>query len=383
MNKKVKLNVLLFVAFSAIACNQGFSSASSHSSVSNRSSDYSSSEDVSSSQDQSSGPDIKTYHPINELWDDEDVFSKGVDYTLESTLSLAEANNFINNDFANNYNQVYRTKFTTIERIKKESHVIENRSTSTYSIKDRTEEKCGVRMVDSENKWMYQRTSEDSKNVYFVEDDLARHIVTENLYFYKDSSLYHVYASSSYYEGDEDKGTYEAYYQKISDLNEEEINSYFYLNSLSWSYFGSRGLSRIENKLGDNFISSTSYYTIEDYDIVDHQTDYSFASNGSGYFDCSVNDTSSYYFDNLRDYPSVEKTLLSSISYEQKYLLNISNYSSYEENFITTSISKSKTNQTLRNEIRQGNKILKEECDIFYPDLTKFAEKEYEPPIHK
>ena len=29
------------------------------------------------------------------------------------------------------------------------------------------------------------------------------------------------------------------------------------------------------------------------------------------------------------------------------------------------------------------NKILKEECDIFYPDLTKFAEKEYEPPISK
>ena len=37
----------------------------------------------------------------------------------------------------------------------------------------------------------------------------------------------------------------------------------------------------------------------------------------------------------------------------------------------------------LRNEIRQGNKILNEECEIFYPDLSKFAEKEYEPPIYK
>ena len=389
MNKKVKLSVLLLVAFSAIACNQGFSSASSHSSVlsqpstSNQSSDYSSLEDVSSSQNESSGPDEKTYHPINESWVDEDVFSKSVDYTLESTLSLTEANDFVNNDFANNYNQVSRTKFTTIERTKKESHIIENRSTSTYSIKDRIEEKCGVRMVDSENKWRYQRTSEDSKNVYFVEEDLVRHIVTESLYFYRDNYLYYVYANSSYYEGQEDRGTYESYYQIIPDLSEEEIDSYFYLHPLSWSYFGSSGLSKIENKLGDNFIRSTSYYTIEDYDIVDHQTNYSFASKDDGYFDCSVNDTCSYYFDNLRDYPSVEKTILSSISYEQNYLLNIVNYSSYEENFITTSISKSKTNQTLRNEIRQGNKILKEECGVFYPDLTKFAEKEYEPPIHR
>ncbi len=383
MNKKVKLSVLLLVAFSAIACNQGFSSASSHSSVSSQPSDYSSSEDVSSSHNQSSGPDIKTYHPINEAWVNEDVFSKSVDYTLESTLSLSEANDFVNNDFANNYNQVSRNKFTTIERTRRESHILENRSTSTYSIKDRIEEKCGVRMVDSENKWMYQRTSEDSKNVYFVEDDLVRHIVTENLYYYKDNVLYHVYASSSYYEGNEDKGTYESYYQKITGLNEEEINSYFYLNPLSWSYFGSRGLSKIENELGDNFMYSSSYYTIEDYDIVTHQTNYSFASKGQGYFDCSVNDACSYYFDNLRDYPSTEKTILSSISYEQKYLLNISNYSSYTENFITTSTSKSKTNQTLRNEIKQGNKILKEECDIFYSDLNKFAEKEYEPQIHK
>lgn len=389
MSIKVKFSVLLLVAFSTIACNQGFSSSFnqpssfSQSNLSSQSNDCSSSMAISSSENQSSIPVEKTYHPIDESWVDEDVFSKSVDYTLESTLSLAEANDFVNNDFANNYNQVSRTKFTTIERTKKESHIIENRSTSTYSIKDHIEEKYGVRMVDSENKWMYQRTSEDSKNVYFVEDDLVRHIVTENLYYYKDNYLYYVYANSSYYEGKEDKGTYEAYYQKIGGLSEEEIDSNFYLHPLSWSYFGSNGISNIENKLGNNFISSTSYYTIEDYDIVDHQTDYSFASNGSGYFDCSVNDTSSYYFDNLRDYPSVEKTLLSSISYEQKYLLNISNYSSYEENFITTSISKSKTNQTLRNEIRQGNKILKEECDIFYPDLTKFAEKEYEPPIHK
>lgn len=383
MNVKVKLSVLLLVAFATIACNQGFSSASSQSSSSSISSASSSSDAISSSQSQSSNSNEKTYHPINESWVNEDVFSKNVNYELTGMLSLSEAKDVVNNDFANNYSQVSRTKFTTIERTKIESHILENRSTSTYSIKDLFEEKCGVRMVDSENRWMYQRTSEDSKNVYFVEEDLLRHIVTEYLYFYKDNYLYYVYANSSYYEGQEDRGTYESYYQIIPDLSEEEIDSYFYLHPLSWSYFGSSGLSKIENKLGDNFIRSTFYYTIEDYDIVDHQTNYSFASKDNGYFDCSVNDTCSYYFDNLRDYPSTEKTILSSISYEQNYLLNISNYSSFAENFVTTSVSKSANDKTLRNEMRQGNRILDEECEIFYPDLSKFAKKEYEPPIHK
>ena len=383
MNVKVKLSVLLLVAFATIACNQGFSSASSQSSSSSISSASSSSDAISSSQSQSYNSNEKTYHPINESWVNEDVFSKNVNYELTGTLSLSEAKDVVNNDFANNYSQVSRTKFTTIERTKIESHILENRSTSTYSIKDYFEEKCGVRMVDSENRWMYQRTSEDSKNVYFVEEDLVRHFVTEYLYFYKDNYLYYVYVNSSYYEGQEDRGTYESYYQIIPDLSEEEIDSYFYLHPLSWSYFGSSGLSEIENKLGDNFIRSTSYYTIEDYDIVDHQTNYSFASKDNGYFDCSVNDTCSYYFDNLRDYPSTEKTILSSISYEQKYLLNVSNYSSFTENFVTISVSKNANDKTLRNEIRQGNKILDEECEIFYPDLSKFAKKEYEPPIHK
>ena len=192
MNVKVKLSVLLLVAFATIACNQGFSSASSQSSSSSISSACSSSDAISSSQSQSSNSNEKTYHPINELWVNEDVFSKNVNYELTGTLSLSEAKDVVNNDFANNYSQVSRTKFTTIERTKIESHILENRSTSTYSIKDRFEEKCGVRMVDSENRWMYQRTSEDSKNVYFVEEDLVRHIVTEYLYFYKDNYLYYV-----------------------------------------------------------------------------------------------------------------------------------------------------------------------------------------------
>ena len=145
MSIKVKFSVLLLAAFSTIACNQGFSSSSnqpssfSQSNLSSQSNDCSPSMAISSSENQSSIPVEKTYHPINESWVDEDVFSKSVDYTLESTLSLAEANDFVNNDFANNYNQVSRTKFTTIERTKKEplmvpifylSLIVGNRMTS-------------------------------------------------------------------------------------------------------------------------------------------------------------------------------------------------------------------------------------------------------------
>ena len=378
MNKKSKVSILLLVFFATVACEENFTSDSNESSVD-------SSSDVIPSpqnQPQSSNPDENIYNKICESWVNEDVFSKSVNYSLDSTLSLSEANELVNNDLTNNYNQVSRTKFSSIERTKKECYVTENHSTATYSIKERFEEKCTVSKFDSENKWKYSRTSEDSKNVYFVEDDLVRHVVNEQLYFYKDNYLYYVYAESSYYEGKEDKGIYKSYYQKIGGLSEEEMDSYFYIRPMAYSYFGNSGLSKIENKLGSNLINSTSYYTIEDYDILNHQTNYSFASKGSGCFDCYTSDACSYYFDNLRDYPSIEETLLSSISYEQKYLLNISNYSSFTENFITTSVSKSKDGKILRNEIRQGNKIQDEECEIFYPDLYKFAEKEYEAPIY-
>ena len=391
MNKIIKLSTLLLVTFTAIACERGFSitsnQSSNNSSINN---DLSSNNDSSISQDQSSSPSEQTsipeeipFHSIDESWVDEDVFATPVNYELNATLSLDEANNLVNNDFANNYNQTNRTKFTTIERTKIVSHTLDNRSTSTYSINYRTEEKCSVRKVDSVNKWCYQRTSEDSINDYFVEDDLVRHIVLEQLYFVRDNKFYYVRAESSYYEGQEDRGKFESYYQIIPDMSQEEIDSYFSLNPLTWSYFGNAGLSRIENKTGDNFIRSSSYYTIEDYDIVEHQTNCGFASKGNGYFDCLLTDSASYYFDNLRDYPSTERTVLNSIDYNQKYLLNISNYSSYTENYITNSVSKTRKGETLREATRQGKKIVKEECEIFYPDLSKFEEREYTPPIHK
>ena len=232
MNKSIKISSLLLVMFASIACEQGLSSGSKKSSKESSIVELSSSVDISSSTSAggTSVPDEIPYHPIDESWVDEDAFVKPVNYELTSTLSLEEATNLVNNDFANNYSQANRTKFTTIEKTKTVSHTLENRSTSTYSINYRTEEKCGVRKVDSVNKWHYQRTSEDSKNVYFVEDDLIRHMVLEQLYFYRDNQLYYVRAESSYYEGQEDNGKFEAYYQIIPDLSEEEIDSYFSIN---------------------------------------------------------------------------------------------------------------------------------------------------------
>ena len=116
MNKKSKVSILLLVFFATVACEESFTSDSNESSVD-------SSSDVIPSpqnQPQSSNPDENTYNKICESWVNEDVFSKSVNYSLDSTLSLSEANELVNNDLTNNYNQVSRTKFSSIERTKKD-----------------------------------------------------------------------------------------------------------------------------------------------------------------------------------------------------------------------------------------------------------------------
>ena len=75
----------------------------------------------------------------------------------------------------------------------------------------------------------------------------------------------------------------------------------------------------------------------------------------------------------------MEKNEISVISYHQDYLINISNYFTYEEDYLTKSVSKKYNGETIRDETIQGRKKIIEECNVFYPDLSKFEEREYTP----
>ena len=177
------------------------------------------------------------YHPIGPL-SDINVFSKDIEFAFSTDeINEETASNLINNDILPNSKSKTLTKMTGIASSKKESHVTVNRTTATYSVKDLIEEKHSITQIDSEKQWYYTKRIENTKTVYFKEDELNRHIVSESLYYVDDGCLYLVCAEQSYYEGMEDKGTFESYYYKMSDITEEEYTGLFTIRLESWTFF--------------------------------------------------------------------------------------------------------------------------------------------------
>ena len=384
MKKKLSGGVLVLTLCILASCQEGLSISSSVQIISSNSSSSLSSSDVSSSSNSSSSME-KTYYPINST-SEIGIFSNELVFSLDmNKITMDQAEELVANDISKYPAEKSTNKRTSYTIKREESHVTENRTTATYSVKDIYEEKFTVNKTDADNNWSYRRSEEHTRTVYFVEDTLIRHSVTERLCFVKDNYLYDVYAEESYYEGMENRGTYEAYYTKTDDFNINEYGGWFGVNIDGYAFFNStQGLSRISRNMYDNLFWSSSYYTAEEYADIEREINYEFySSNEKGSFACVANDKGDYPFSNLRDYPSMEKSELDTISYSQNYLLNIKNYFTYDENAVIKSTSKSVSGKVIRDERKENRKKVMEGCEIFYPDLSKFEEREITPPITK
>ena len=411
MKKQLSIGVLLLTVCGLVACQEGLPSSSrqetsfsssnhgsnnvessatslisepSSTTVESTVSDSSSSSSLIQSSNSSSKPN--NYYPIGPT-SEVDVFSKDITFALSTNvIDKDAAENLINNDFLPTSKEKAFTKMTGISSSKKESHVTINRTTATYSVKDLVEEKHIIAKIDSENKWYYSKQTEDTKTVYFVEGELNRHVIRESLYYVDNGCLYFVYAEKNYYEGMESKGTYEAYYTIMSDLTEEEYIGKFTIYPDSCTYFKeSTGINKIDKVIYNNFTLSSCYYQAKNYSEMERHPNYEYHASGEkGNFGCVANDDCTYNFSDLNDYPSMEKEELNKIDYHQDFLLTISNYFEIEEDYLTRSISKSANkDKVIRDETIQGRKKTTEGCDIFYPDLSNFEEREYTPPITK
>lgn len=348
------------------------------------SSEASTSSYSSSSNNTSSKPN--TYHPIGSPTADIFDFSKSITFALSTdVIDQQTAVNKINNDIVPVSKETPLTKFTSISSTKKESHVTVNRSTSNYSVKDLVEEKHSITKVDYENRWYYSKRVENTNTVYFEEDELMRHTVSEYLYYVDNGVLYYVSAEQSYYEGMEERGTFEAYYYKITDMTEDEYIGRFTILLRNAAFFTeTSGINKIDKDLYNNFTHSSSFYYSDSYSDMARQSTYEYhTSNENGNFGCVANDDYTYNFEDLSDYPSMERKELDTITYHQDYLLTISNYFTIEQDYLTTSISKTSNDRVIRDETMQGRKKTSLECDVFYPDLSNFEEREYTPPIIK
>ena len=380
MRKKITVGVLMLTILGLVACQEGLSISSSiESSSVNDSSIFSSSSSLSSSQPSSSSSK-NNYYPIGpdsniNLLTNEMVFGLNT-----PVITKEQAEDLVNNDLSKYPSEQSLHKKTCITSNKRESHVTKNRSTASYSVKDLIEEKYTIAQIDSDNKWYYSKNIENTTTSYFVEDTLYRHLVRETLYFMRDGFFYQVHAEQSYYEGMENKGTYKAYYYKIPDENEDNIG-YVTLHPESYVYFDNQlGLGKIDKTILTNFTQSSSFYYSPGYSDMERHPAYEFHSSGErGNFGCVVTDDYDYRASDLNDYPSMEKDELSTISYHQDYLLNNINYFTYNEDYLTKSISKSGIGVVIREETTKYRKKVTEGCEVFYPDLSKFEEKEYNP----
>ena len=382
MKKHLRFGVLLATVCTLVACQEGLSISSSIESSSTIDSSFLSSSFLfSSSQSSNSSSKKDTYYPIGPT-SNISLLSSDLVFSLTTpTITKEQAEDLVINDIFKCSNEQSLHKKTCITSKKRESHVTKNRSTATYSVKDLIEEKHSINQIDSDSKWYYSKTIENTITTYFVEDTLYRHQVRENLYFMKDGFFYQVHAEQSYYEGMEDRGTYKAYYYKIPDEKEENNIGYVTLHIEDYVYFNDQlGFDKIDRTILTNFANSSSFYYSPGYSDMDRHPTYEFHSSGEkGNFGCIATDDYDYRASDLNDCPSMEKDELSTISYHQDYLLNNINYFSYNEDYLTKSISKSGIGVVIREETTRYRKKVIEECEIFYPDLSKFEEKEYNP----
>ena len=384
MKKKITVSGLLLILVTLASCQEGLSISSSVEPGSNYL-DISSISSVESSSVSSSSIN-PGYSPIDPSNSEANIFAKDITYSLNlNKTNEKTAQELVANDIAKYPEAQSLGKVTSITSIKEEVHVLENRSSATYSLKDRVREKHTTIKIDSNLKWSYRKSREDTVTSYFVEDDLVRHIITEQLSYVKDNCFYRIYAEKSYYEGMENKGTYEAYYYKIDNYDGKSYEGNFNIDLKEYTYFNSeQDFAKIDKTVFNNYRNSSAFYEAKDYSLLDRDTNYDYySSTTKGCFGCIAKDSGVYHLDDLTDYPSMEKNSLGIICYEQDYLLNISNYFNYEEDYLTKSISKKYNDKIIRNETIDGRKKVTEECEAFYPDLSKFEEREYTTPSTK
>ena len=369
---------LLLTACLLVACQEVASSSSEKSDSSIISSSNSGNISFESSDSSSKNNE---YYPIGTSSTTIDLFSNDGSFSLSTpTITKEQAEDLVSNDLSSYPEEKSLHKKTVLTSVKQESHVKANYSSSNYSVKDLIEEKHTISQIDSDNKWSYSKSVETCKTVYFEEDTLIRHIARENLFFVKDGCYYQVTSEQSYYEGLENRGIYESYYYKMYDLKEEECIGRFTIYLDSWTYFNkSSGFDKIDKSIYNNFSQSSSFYYSNNYRDMERHPSYEYHSSKEGDFGCVAVDDYEYYSSDITDYPSGEKDSLYAISYHQDYLVNIFNYFTYNEDYLTKSISKKANDNVIREETRQGRKKVIEECEVFYPDLSKFEEREYNP----
>ena len=374
MKRTVKFLPLLLVMFTASSCKLVYVK-SYRAETSGEYSRTPSKPWPSTSNTRSSNSQKDTFTPIVESWQFRDDFTDTVNLPDGPLLDYSAAKDIIDNDYLPSLASDPLSKLTKTITLVDELDAPQKFRVGSASAMTEHHERQDITMIHSDLLWEYTRVVDNRITYYFDSPNaMADHAVYENLRYYEDGYIYNVHTKLYYQEGNEDYGTASSYFNKTRVTSEDAARKQFAINSMDYVYFNAtQGLDMVKSRIDDNFFNSSDYYRPVS-TIFDRTTSNIHYTRGeSNALMVQSDDSLTYGKDDLIN---GGERALDYVDYHQDFMVVTPNCHDFTELYETRVTSKTSSNETIREERKHGRTTLIDACDVFYPDLSKYPERD-------
>ena len=374
MKRTVKFLPLLLVMFTASSCKLVYVK-SYKAETSGEYSRTPSKPWPSTSNTRSSNSQKDTFTPIVESWQFRDDFTDTVNLPDGPLLDYSAAKDIIDNDYLPSLASDPLSKLTKTITLVDELDAPQKFRVGSASAMTEHHERQDITMIHSDLLWEYTRVVDNRITYYFDSPNaMADHAVYENLRYYEDGYIYNVHTKLYYQEGNEDYGTASSYFNKTRVTSEDAARKQFAINSMDYVYFNAtQGLDMVKSRIDDNFFNSSDYYRPVS-TIFDRTTSNIHYTRGeSNALMVQSDDSLTYGKDDLIN---GGERALDYVDYHQDFMVVTPNCHDFTELYETRVTSKTSSNETIREERKHGRTTLIDACDVFYPDLSKYPERD-------
>ena len=369
MKRTVKFLPLLLVMFTAASCKLVYAKPSKEDV------DYSGAPSKPSPNTAGARSSSGTFVAIDKSWEFVDDIADPVPSSGGQAVDYQAAKDIIDNDYLPSLASDPLSKLTKTITLVDELDAPQKFRVGSASAMTEHHERQDITMIHSDLLWEYTRVVDNRITYYFDSPNAtADHAVYENLRYYEDGYIYNVHTKLYYQEGNEDYGTASSYFNKTRVGSEDAVRSQFAINSMDYVYFNAtQGLDMVKSRIDDNFFNSSDYYRPVS-TIFDRTTSNIHYTRGeSNALMVQSDDSLTYGKDDLTN--GGERTL-DYVDYHQDFMVVTPNCHDFTELYETTVTSKTSSNETIREERRHGRTTLIDACDVFYPDLSKYPERD-------
>jgi hypothetical protein len=369
MKRTVKFLPLLLVMFTAASCKLVYAKPSKEDI------DYSGASSKPSPNTAGARSSSGVFVPIDKSWEFVDDIADPVPSSGGQAVDYQAAKDIIDNDYLPSLASDPLSKLTKTITLVDELDAPQKFRVGSASAMTEHHERQDITMIHSDLLWEYTRVVDNRITYYFDSPNaMADHAVYENLRYYEDGYIYNVHTKLFYQEGNEDYGTASSYFNKTRVTSEDAVRSQFAINSMDYVYFNAtQGLDMVKSRIDDNLFSSSDYYRPVS-TLFDRTTSNIHYTRGTdNALMVQSDDSLTYGKDDLTN--GGEHTL-DHVDYHQDFMVVTPNCHDFTELYETTVTSKTSSNETIREERKHGRTTLIDACDVFYPDLSKYPERD-------